>query len=87
MALLGDDADEWQNQINALELARAEAIADQEDAHAWFNMGSSFRRAGHVRRGGAGLRQSDFAGLALAHVLVSVRQLGKLTITPSATMT
>ena len=42
MALLGDDADEWQNQINALEMARAEAIADQEDAHAWFNMGSSF---------------------------------------------
>ncbi len=42
MALLGDNADEWQNQINALELARAEAIADQEDAHAWFNMGSSF---------------------------------------------
>ena len=42
MALLGDDADEWQNQINALELARAEAIADQEDPHAWFNMGSSF---------------------------------------------
>ena len=42
MALLGDDADEWQNQINALEMARAEAIADQEDPHAWFNMGSSF---------------------------------------------
>ena len=42
MALLGADADEWQNQINALELARAEAIADQDDAHAWFNMGSSF---------------------------------------------
>ncbi len=42
MALLGDDADEWQNQINALELARAEAIADQADPHAWFNMGSSF---------------------------------------------
>lgn len=46
MALLGDDADEWQNQINTLELARAEAIADQEDAHAWFNMGSSFVELG-----------------------------------------
>ena len=46
MALLGDDADEWQNQINALEMARAEAIADQEDAHAWFNMGSSFVELG-----------------------------------------
>ncbi len=42
MALLGDDADEWQNTINALELARAEAIADNDDAYAWFNMGSSF---------------------------------------------
>ena len=46
MALLGGDADEWQNQINALEMARTEAIADQEDAHAWFNMGSSFVELG-----------------------------------------
>ena len=42
MALLGDEADEWQNHITALEIARAEAIADQQDAYAWFNMGSSF---------------------------------------------
>ena len=42
MALLGDDADEWQNHIKALEMARAEAIEDQDDAHAWFNMGSNF---------------------------------------------
>ncbi|MCY3575187.1 MAG: C39 family peptidase [Chloroflexi bacterium] len=42
MALLGAEADEWQNTINALEMARAEASADLEDAHAWFNMGSSF---------------------------------------------
>ena len=42
MALLGADADQWQNHIKALELARAEAIANQSDAHAWFNMGSSF---------------------------------------------
>lgn len=46
MALLGDDADAWRNQINALEMARAEAIADPEDAHAWFNMGSSFVELG-----------------------------------------
>ena len=46
LALLADDADEWQNQINALEMARAEAIADQGDAHAWFNMGSSFVELG-----------------------------------------
>ena len=42
MKLLGAYADEWQNHINTLELARAEAIADPEDAHAWFNMGSNF---------------------------------------------
>ena len=42
MALLGTDAEEWENHKNALQRARAEAIANQEDAHAWFNMGSSF---------------------------------------------
>ena len=46
MALLGEDSDEWQNQINALEMARTEAIADQEDPHAWFNMGTSFAGLG-----------------------------------------
>ena len=50
LALLGADADEWQNHIKALEMARAEAIADQEDAHAWFNMGTNFVKPGHVRR-------------------------------------
>ena len=48
LALLGDDADEWQNHISALELARAEAIADNDDAFAWFNMGSSFVELGMV---------------------------------------
>ena len=46
MALLDADADEWQNHINSLEMARAEAMADPEDAHAWFNMGSSFVNLG-----------------------------------------
>ena len=46
MALLGADADEWQNNINSLEMARAEAMADPEDAHAWFNMGSNFVQLG-----------------------------------------
>ena len=46
LALLGADADEWQNHIKALEMARAEAIADQGDAHAWFNMGTSFVNLG-----------------------------------------
>ena len=46
MKLLGAYADEWQNHINTLELARSEAIADPKDAHAWFNMGSNFVNLG-----------------------------------------
>lgn len=42
MALLGDDSDQWQNYINALEIARAEAMADQNNPYAWFNMGTNF---------------------------------------------
>lgn len=42
MALLGTDADERQNWLNTLELARAEAVTNPEDSFAWFNMGTSF---------------------------------------------
>lgn len=42
MTLLGDDADELTNWNNALEDARAEAIASPEDPFAWFNMGTNF---------------------------------------------
>ncbi|MBL8145741.1 MAG: C39 family peptidase [Anaerolineae bacterium] len=42
MALLGSDADERQNWVNALEEARAEAVANPQDPFAWFNMGTSF---------------------------------------------
>ncbi|MDX2140643.1 MAG: C39 family peptidase [Chloroflexota bacterium] len=42
MALLGDDADEAQNWVNALEAARLEAVANQQDPFAWFNMGTNF---------------------------------------------
>ena len=41
MTLLGDNADEYQNARNAFDIARAEAVADQTDAHAWFNMGTN----------------------------------------------
>ncbi len=63
MALLGDDADEWQNQINALEMARTEAIADQEDAHAWFNMGSSFVELGMYDAGAQAYDKAISLGL------------------------
>ncbi len=45
-AILGDDADEWQNAVNALELARAEATEDPSDKFAWFNMGTNFVELG-----------------------------------------
>jgi len=46
MALLGSDADERQNSMNALETARREAIANPEDPFAWFNMGTNFLALG-----------------------------------------
>jgi hypothetical protein len=42
LQLLGDDADVRQNYINALEIARSEAVTDNTDAFAWFNMGTNF---------------------------------------------
>jgi tetratricopeptide (TPR) repeat protein len=42
MALLGTDAIEQQNWLNALEDARAEAVANPNDPFAWFNMGTNF---------------------------------------------
>lgn len=42
LALLGTDADEEINWQNALERSRAAAIANPEDAFAWFNMGTNF---------------------------------------------
>lgn len=47
-AILGEDADERANIIHALELARAEAIANPDDAFAWFNMGTNFLALGMV---------------------------------------
>ncbi len=40
--LLGADADERQNSINALEVARQEAVGNPQDPFAWFNMGTNF---------------------------------------------
>jgi tetratricopeptide (TPR) repeat protein len=42
MTLLGSNADEQQNWRNALEVARAEAVANPNDPFAWFNMGTNF---------------------------------------------
>lgn len=40
-AVLGTDADPYQNMINAFRIAQAEAEADQNDPFAWFNMGTN----------------------------------------------
>lgn len=40
LELLGEDADERKNLLNTFEIAREEAIANANDAFAWFNMGS-----------------------------------------------
>jgi len=42
LSLLDTDADPQQNAVNALEAARAEALADPNNHFAWFNMGTSF---------------------------------------------
>lgn len=42
LTLLGTDADEATNWQNALASARAEAIANDQDPFAWFNMGTNF---------------------------------------------
>src|SRR5262245_37189224 len=41
LALLGDDADERQNYINAFRIAQQEATASPTDAYSWFNMGTN----------------------------------------------
>jgi len=45
-AILGDNADEQINVLNALSIARAEASANNADAFAWFNMGTNFTLLG-----------------------------------------
>jgi hypothetical protein len=40
--LLGEDWDARENYINALEIARTEAVTDNTDKFAWFNMGTNF---------------------------------------------
>ncbi|MCA9894606.1 MAG: C39 family peptidase [Anaerolineae bacterium] len=51
--LLGSDADIRQNTISALEKAREEAVADQTNKWAWFNMGTNFTNLGMYEEGAA----------------------------------
>jgi len=46
--LLGSDMDEMQNAANAFAISQQEAMADQTDAHAWFNMGTNLLQLGKL---------------------------------------
>jgi hypothetical protein len=63
MALLGSDADEEQNWANALERARAETVANQQDAFNWFNMGTNFVGLGMYREAETAYDQARNIGL------------------------
>jgi tetratricopeptide (TPR) repeat protein len=60
--LLGTDADEQQNYVNALEEARAEAVANPEDPFAWFNMGTNFVALGMNNEAATAFDQSRNVG-------------------------
>lgn len=63
MTLLGSDADEAQNWANALERARADTIAHQEDAYNWFNMGTNFVELGMYQEAATAYDQARNIGL------------------------
>lgn len=62
MALLGADADEAQNTINALEAARQEAVANPQDPFAWFNMGTNFTALGMYNEAATAFDQARNVG-------------------------
>jgi tetratricopeptide (TPR) repeat protein len=69
MTLLGNNADEYQNTLNALEIARQEAIADANDSHAWFNFGTNFVHLAELEmeRGNADIALERYTNAALAY--------------------
>ncbi len=62
LTLLGDDADEDQNVVNAMAIARAEAVANPEDPFAWFNMGTNFNLLGMYSEAATAYDQSRNVG-------------------------
>jgi hypothetical protein len=63
MTLLGTNADETQNYTNALEIARQEAVADNNDRFAWFNMGTNFTALGMYNEASVAYDQAFALGL------------------------
>lgn len=62
-ALLGTDADEFQNKVNSLERARTEASSNPQNAFAWFNMGSNFVSLGMYNEAAIAYDQARSIGL------------------------
>lgn len=50
MALLGEDADEFTNLINAITIAVGEADANNNDSFAWFNIGTGYTQLARIER-------------------------------------
>ncbi len=63
LELLGTNADERQNAINALEIARVEAVEDNTDKFAWFNMGTNFVALGMYNEAAVAYDQAFSLGL------------------------
>lgn len=61
--LMAEDADPRLNALNALEMARNEAIANQSDAFAWFNMGTNFVELGMYEEASIAYDQARSLGL------------------------
>jgi hypothetical protein len=61
-ALLGEDADEYTNYVNAFEIARAEAIANPNDSFAWHNMGSMYVAVGQFEDAATAFDQARTVG-------------------------
>jgi tetratricopeptide (TPR) repeat protein len=62
MALLGSDADPVANAAHALEVARQEAVTNNADPFAWFNMGTSYMLLDMPEQAAIAFDQSRNAG-------------------------
>jgi tetratricopeptide (TPR) repeat protein len=63
LTLLGDDANERNNIIRAYEIAREQARADNNDAFAWFNIGTNLVHLGMYNEAAAAYDQARNLGL------------------------
>ncbi|MDZ4764449.1 MAG: C39 family peptidase [Chloroflexota bacterium] len=65
MGLLGGDADEQQNVVNALSIAVNEATTNPQDTFAWFNIGTNYTALGMYDRAAVAYDQARNVGEGL----------------------